>query len=145
LQDARERRSQVSAFRAWDFAYFQRDAQFDIYQETFMKRIATALVLGSLIVATQAASADAFPAGSTEYWSSHMPAASSSYADTHPGKTVESTGPAYPTGTDDKYWVLLPASSSYADAHAGDPAVSAKSVFPAGSESEEHFNLDDPL
>ena len=86
-----------------------------------VKRIATALALGSLVLATQAVSADEYTSaipfpGDGELIP--LPARST-YADVHAGDPVTVTGSAIPFPGDGEL-IPLPARSTYADAHAGD-------------------------
>ena len=89
-----------------------------------VKRIATALALGSLVLATQPAAADAYTSaipfpGDGELIP--LPARST-YADGHAGDRVTVTGSAIPFPGDGEL-ISLPARSTYSDVHASDPAT----------------------
>lgn len=127
----REQRSQISALRVWNFAYFRGVHSSTIYQEIFMKRTAIALVLGSLFLATQAVAAQSvFPEGA-DGEPTGLPALST-YADRHANDPVRVVGSVFPQGADGEP-TGLPALSTYADAHNGDPVKSVASTFPQGS------------
>ena len=64
-----------------------------------MKSIVKALVVGILVVATQAAVAGSFPMSAGEQ--DQGLAARSTYADRHAGDPVKTTGSAFPIGADD--------------------------------------------
>ncbi len=99
-----------------------------------MKSIATALAVGVLVVASQAAVADAFPAGSIQFL---FDPPQSTYADRHAADPVTSTGPAFPEGTIE-HTHDLPAQSTYAASHAADPVTSVGSAFPEGTIEHTH-------
>ncbi len=103
-----------------------------------MKRIATALVLGSLIAATATVAAEStFPQGA-DGEPQGLPALST-YADRHTGEPAQALvssfprvgNPAFPN-TDWAY--ALPAQSTHADRHANDPVSIVGSPFPEGAD-----------
>jgi len=146
-------RSTVSAGHVNGKARFQHSASgtlhtfsgvhsWNIYQEILMKRIAIALVLGSLFFATQTVSADSFKAHDRFPVSSYQDMGIdpiSTYQDAHPGDPARNLGAAFPEGTVEHAFDL-PSRSSYEDAHAGDPVRSAGTAFPEGT-IEHAFDL----
>jgi hypothetical protein len=100
-------------------------------QEIVMKSIVKAFVVGSLIVATQAAMAAGSPfpsAGDDNYG---LPVFNT-YADRHANDPVTSAGSRFPSASDDNY--SLPVFNTYADRHANDPVKSVVSPFPTASD-----------
>jgi hypothetical protein len=97
-----------------------------------MKSIARAILVGSLIVATQAAVAagSPFPSASDDF--NGLPAYDT-YADRHANDPVTSAGSPFPPASDDSNG--LPAYDTYADRHANDPVAGFASPSPtAGGE-----------
>jgi hypothetical protein len=98
-----------------------------------MKRIATALFLGSLFVATQAVSANGIESAIPDQTQpgQGIPARST-YQDAHANDPVRMTGSAIPDQS--QPYDGIPALSTYQDAHANDPVRMTGSAIPDQSQ-----------
>ena len=101
----------------------------ETYQDIVMKSIARAVLVGSFIVAAQAAVADGtgWP-DAVDDAGVHLPP-NVTYASEHANDRVTSVGSTFPDAVDDA-GVSVPSNVTYADLHSKDPVTTVSSAFP---------------